>query len=126
MPIAFLFIMLGGQFGSPMVMPVGDGVPIINVEKTCRETTEADKAANLTLAQPFEKCMSDENDAKAQVAAIWSTYPAPVRAQCEQEATLVGVGSYVDLLTCMQMNNAAKLTPATDLKGASKNRNRTH
>jgi hypothetical protein len=40
------------------------------------------------------------------------------------EATLLGEGSYVDLLTCMQMSDPAKLTPAMDLKGASKNRNK--
>lgn len=105
-------------------MPVGDGVPVINVEKTCRETTEADKAANLALAQPFEKCMSDENGAKEQLAAVWSTYSAPVRARCEQEATLVGLGSYVDLLTCMQMAGPGAPTRAIDIRGASKNRNK--
>jgi hypothetical protein len=121
---AFLFVVLGSQPGGPLVMPVGDQVPVINVEKTCKETTEADKAANLALPQSFENCMHDENSAKEQLAAIWSTYPASVRARCEQEATLVGTSSYVDLLTCMQMTDPAKLTPAMDLKGASKNRNK--
>jgi hypothetical protein len=121
---ALLLVALGGQLGSPLVMPVGDHVPLINVEKTCKDTTEADQAANLALPQSFENCMRDENSAKEQLAAIWSTYPAPVRARCEQEATLVGTGSYVDLLTCMQMTDPAKLTPTMDLKGASKNRNK--
>jgi hypothetical protein len=60
-------------------------------------------AVNLVaVAQPFERCISDENSAKEQLAAVWSTYPAPLRVRCEQEATLVGIGSYVDLLTCLR------------------------
>jgi hypothetical protein len=123
MYVALLFIALGGQPGGPLVMPVGDSVPAINVEKTCKETTEADKAANIAVAQPFQRCISDENSAKQQLAAVWSTYPAPLRVRCEQEATLVGIGSYVDLLTCLQMTDGAKPMPTINLKGASKNRN---
>ena len=124
MIVAVISIALFGQFGSPLVTPVGDRVPVINVEKTCKDSVAADQEANVALAQPFENCMRDENDAKQQVSDVWLTYPAPVRARCEQEATLLGEGSYVDLLTCMQMSDPAKLTPAMDLRGASKNRNK--
>jgi hypothetical protein len=121
---AFISIALFSQFGSPLVIPAGEGVPVINVEKTCKDSVAADKEANLALPQSFDNCMRDENSAKQQVSDVWSTYPAPVRARCEQEATLLGEGSYVDLLTCMQMSDPAKLTPTMDLRGGSKNRNK--
>src|SRR5215471_4666703 len=124
MIIAFISIAFFSQIGNPLVMAAGDRVPVINVEKTCKDSVNADKEANIALAQPYDICMRDENDAKQQVNAVWSTYPAPVRERCEQEATLLGEGSYVDLLTCMQMTDPAKLTPAMDLRGASKNRNK--
>lgn len=124
MIVAFVSIALISQFGSPLLVPVGDQVPVINVEKTCKDTSAADKQANLVLAQSVENCLRDENSAKQQVSTIWSTYSAPIRARCEQEATLLGEGSYVDLLTCMQMTDPAKLTPTMDLRGASKNRTR--
>ena len=124
MIIAFISIAFFSQIGNPLVMAAGDRVPVINVEKTCKDSVNADKEANIALAQPYDICMRDENDAKQQVNAVWSTYPAPVRERCEQEATLLGEGSYVDLLTCMQMSDPAKLTPTMDLKGASKNRNK--
>jgi hypothetical protein len=124
MIVAFISILLVGQFESPLAIPVGDRVPVINVEKTCKDSVAADKGANIALAQPLANCISDENAAKQQVDAVWSTYPALVRERCEQEATLLGEGSYVDLLTCMQMNDSARLTPTMDLKGASKNRNK--
>src|SRR5215472_17484827 len=124
MIIAFISIAFLSQIGSPLVMVAGDHVPAINVEKTCKDSSTADKEGNVALGQSVGDCMRDENDAKQQVNAVWSTYPAPVRERCTQEATLLGEGSYVDLLTCMQMTDPAKLTPAMDLRGASKNRNK--
>jgi hypothetical protein len=90
---ALLFIALGGQPGGPLVMPVGDSVPAINVEKTCKETTEADKAAKLAVAQPYERCISDENSAKEQLAAVWSTYPAPLRVRWSRKRPLSGLAA---------------------------------
>lgn len=124
MNVALLSIALASQLGNPLVIPVGDIVPVINVEKTCKETAATDKAMGLDLPQSVQKCMSDENAAREQLAAVWSTYSAPVRDRCAQEATLVGTGSYVDLLTCMQMTDPATLSPAPPLRGASRNRNK--
>ena len=123
MNVALVSIVLASQLGSPLVIQVGDRVPVINVEKTCKESAATDKAMKLDLAQPVEKCMSDENAAREQLAAIWSNYSASIRDRCEQEATLVGTGSYVDLLTCMQMTDPATISPTPVLRGASKNRN---
>jgi len=123
MIVALISIALVSQLGSPLVIPVGDRVPVINVEKTCKDSVAADQEAGITVAQSLEYCMRDENTAKQQLGPVWSTYPASVRERCEQEATL-GEGSYVDLLTCIQMNEPATLTPTLDLRGASKNRNK--
>jgi hypothetical protein len=124
MIVAFISIARVSQFGSPLVIPVGDRAPVIDVEKTCRDTVAVNKETNVALAQPLENCMRDENDAKQRLNAVWSTYPAPIRERCEREATLLGEGSYVDLLTCVQMSTPATLAPTTDLRGASKNRNK--
>jgi hypothetical protein len=119
-----LSIALASQLGSPFVVPVADRVPVINVEQTCKETAATDKAMNLDLPQSVENCMRDENAARQQLAAIWSNYSASIRDRCEQEATIAGTGSYVDLLTCMQMTDPATLSPTPALRGASKNRNK--
>jgi hypothetical protein len=123
MIVAFMAIALISQAGT-LVVPVGDKVPVINIEKTCKDSLAADKEAGVNLGQPLENCMRDENDAKQQLNASWSAYPAPLRDRCEREATLLGEGSYVDLITCIQMSDPAKLTPAGNLKGASKSRNK--
>ncbi|WP_407174899.1 hypothetical protein [Bradyrhizobium sp. STM 3562] len=124
MNVAFLPIALAVQLGNPLVTPIGDRVPTIDVERTCKETAATDKAMNLDLPQSVANCMRDENAAREQLATVWSTYSVSIRDRCTQEATLVGMGSYVDLLTCMQMTDPAKLSPALDLKGASKNRSK--
>jgi hypothetical protein len=95
-----------------------------DVEKTCKDSLAADQAGGVVLAQPLENCLRDENNAKQQLDPVWLTYPAPLRERCEKEATLLGEGSYVDLLTCIQMSDPAKITPAIDLKGARKTRNK--
>ena len=124
MIVAFISIALVSQFGSPLVIPVADRMPVINVEKTCKDSLTADKEGRIDLAQPLANCMRDENEARQQLDAVWSTYSAPIRERCEREATLLGEGSYVDLLTCVQMNDPAKLTPTMDLRGASNSRNK--
>jgi hypothetical protein len=124
MNVTLLSIALVSQLGGSLVIQVGDRVPVIDVEHTCKESAAADRAMKLDLAQPVEKCMSDENAAREQLAAIWSSYSASIRDRCTADATLVGLGSYVDLLTCMQMTDPSTMSPTPALRGASKNRNK--
>jgi hypothetical protein len=125
MNIVLLAIALASPLEVPLAIPVGDRVPVINVEETCKATAATDKAMNLDFPQSVENCMSDENAARGQLAAVWADYPASTRDRCEREATLVGTGSYVDLLTCMQMTNPTASSPTPRLRGASKDRNKT-
>jgi hypothetical protein len=120
-----LSIALASQLGSPLVIPVADRVPVIDVERSCKETAAATKAMDLDLSQSVANCLRDERAAQLQLTGIWSNYSASIRNQCESEATLPGTpGSYVDLLTCMQMNDPSTISPTPDLKGASRNRNK--
>src|SRR5579864_2778767 len=116
MNVALLSFVLASQLGSPSVIPVGDLVPVIDVEKTCRETAATDKAMGLDLPQSVEKCMSDENVARQQLATIWMSYSASIRDRCAEEATIAGTGSYVDLLTCMQMTVPSTMSPTPALR----------
>ena len=117
---SLLSIVVVGQLGNPLVIPVGDQVPKLNVEASCKTVI----AENLTEQQSYDHCMSDENEAQKQLASVWSSSPGPVRDQCEKEATAGGYDSYVDLLTCMQMSNWSNTqSPKVALRGASKKRN---
>jgi hypothetical protein len=113
------------MLASQLVTPASDRVPKLNVEATCKASVATDKEMGLALPQSYDDCMRDENAAQQQLLPIWLTSSNELRNQCEGEATGAGMDSYVDLLTCLQMADAAKpLAPATSLKGASKNRNK--
>ena len=64
MNVTLFSIVLASQLGSPLVIPVGERVPAVDVEQTCKETAATDKAMGLDLPQPVEKCMSDEDAAR--------------------------------------------------------------
>jgi hypothetical protein len=125
MIITFFSIALASQPGSPSVIPVGDRVPVIDVQRSCKETAATNKAMDLDLSQSVANCLRDENSARLQLIGIWSTYSTSIRDRCEKESTITpGTASYVDLLTCVQMTDPSTISPAPDLRGASKNRNK--
>jgi hypothetical protein len=113
---------LGIAIGMQLLTPVSDQVPKLDVEATCKASVQADKSMSLDLPQSYETCMADENTAEKQLAPIWSSYSAPVQASCYDEAVAAGIASYVDLLICLQMNDPARTTPVTNLRGASRKR----
>ena len=124
MKIALLSLALLGQ---PVTIPVSDKIPVLNVEASCKATTETDKAMGLTEAQSFSGCMDDEKDAQQKLSIMWADSPSDARNQCERTATTGGSQSYVELLTCLQ---AAYIVahpdwhPGMPLRGASKDRNK--
>ena len=97
MNATLLSIAIASQLGSPLVIPVGDVLPVINVEETCKATAATDKAMGLDLPQSVENCTRDENAAREQLATIWSTYSASIRDRCTQEAT---PSEQAAMLTC--------------------------
>jgi hypothetical protein len=124
MNVALMSIIVASQLGNAPFVAVADVVPVINIEQNCRATAATDKSEGLDLPQSVQDCVSDENAARQQLAMVWMNYSASVRDRCAEEATLDGIGSYVDLLTCMQMSDPATMQPRPDWRGASRNRHR--
>ncbi len=100
--------------GLNLLTPISDEVPNLNVAPSCRGASQI-KVAD---AQSFDDCMKDENDARAQLARSWQSFSVLHRVNCTAEASLDGLASYVDLLTCLQMANAVEPEKRTSLKGA--------
>ena len=113
---------LGIAVGTQLLILVSDRVPKLDVETTCKASVQADNSMSLALPQNYETCMADEKTAEQQLAPIWSSYSATVQASCYDEAVAAGIASYVDLLVCLQMNDPARTTPVTNLRGASRKR----
>jgi hypothetical protein len=111
--------------GSQPIVPVSDHVPRLDVEATCKASSDEDITAGLSKPQSLANCMRDETSAQQQLGTLWQTTTPSIRDRCEGEATAGGSQSYVDLLTCIQMTDDANFSsPSPPLRGASKNRNK--
>ena len=74
---------------------VSDTVPKFDIVRECRfeggSTTE------------FDRCSDDENAALRQLETEWAQFVGVDKRQCTATATIGGVASYVELLTCLEM-----------------------
>ena len=83
-----------------MAMAAAQGLPALNIEATCKAT---EKVGNLGLPGSYETCLTSERSARAEIERGWASFDAASRKSCvAEDATLLP--SYVDILTCLQMN----------------------
>ena len=79
-------------------------VPKLNVERMCRDSAAADP----TIDYSAKRCLDSENQARDQLVQKWQTFSAADRQECTQVATMGGTASYVELITCLEMNQAVR------------------
>jgi hypothetical protein len=92
--------------GSQLVIAAADGVPTIDIQKTC-------KAAAVVTAGPSAQtdiniCVSSEQKARDQLVKDWAQYAAADKARCVQSGPRVYLPSYIEWLTCLEMETAVK------------------
>src|SRR5262245_18241024 len=102
MSIPFVPILLGSQ----LVTAVADGVPTIDVQKTCRAA--ASVTSSVTTQRDIDICVSSEQKAREQMVKDWSQYAGADKARCVQAGPRVYLPSYVEWLTCLEMETAVK------------------
>jgi hypothetical protein len=83
---------------------IPDELPEFNVARNCNLETAG---VSITGAK---SCVSDETEAKNQLAKRWSSYSASQKKECVGESSSGGERSYVDLLTCLEMTTG-QITP---------------
>ena len=99
-------LIVGGQ----LVILVADGVPAINFEQTCREAS----SVKLGTSERIQDCTDDEKRARDQLSAQWNQYDPVGRTHCTRMAAASRPSSYVELLTCLEMDQLArKVRPDT-------------
>jgi hypothetical protein len=86
----------------PLAVAVSDTVPRYNVEPTCKGGLNSPG-----LNERYSRCISEENDARKKLEAGWSRYPAGDRTVCARTSGM-GSPSYVELLTCLEMDADAR------------------
>jgi hypothetical protein len=75
------------------------GVPKLDLTATCRAMDGKDFSIKIDT----ERCLKTEDEARAKLAADWATYRVADRNLCTQTARLGGIESYVQLLTCLEL-----------------------
>jgi hypothetical protein len=94
LPIAILAIL------SPVA--VSDTVPKFDIVRECRfEGGSTDE---------FGRCSQDEAAALEQLKANWARFTGVDKSTCLSMATVAGIASYVELLTCLEMAREANNT----------------
>jgi hypothetical protein len=96
---------------SPMLFLVAAlaATPVLNIERACKGQAFADK-----LTHDFDGCVRDEKAAQATLNDRWTTYPAKIRNDCARAIRAAPEGTYVELLTCIEIqtsNSGLDLAP---------------
>jgi len=83
------------------------GPPRIDVETTCRTSeNELIKLFGDQTAMTFDSCMHQQNDALERLKKDWASYPSPAKTHCVQTKNYSP--SYVEWLTCLEMEQTLK------------------
>jgi hypothetical protein len=93
---------------SHVLIAVADGVPNIDIQKTCREAATVNGAA--PTQSDIDSCVGDEQGARDELAKDWAQFSDPARTRCVRTSTDYAP-SYVEVLTCLSMARDAKGLP---------------
>jgi hypothetical protein len=97
--IPFSAMMVGGH----LLIAVVDKVPDLNFEPICREGA----GESLGAKNDSGICIRDENAARDELAKQWSEFESADRARCIRVSTMNRTASYVEVLTCLEMERDA-------------------
>jgi hypothetical protein len=75
-------------------------VPSLDVTRTCKPI-----ANDRSLAIDTDRCLKTERQAREHLTRQWANYTEADRSQCTQTATMGGLPSYVELITCLEMKH---------------------
>ncbi len=76
-------------------------MPTLNLSGTCRALDRKDFSIQIDP----QRCHKTENEARAKLVEDWAKYSAADRSLCTQTARMGGVESYVQLLTCLELQH---------------------
>jgi hypothetical protein len=104
-----MILMPAMMVGGHLLIAAADKIPAVNFERLCRETTSGELGIN----DKFNVCVDDERGARDQLVKQWSGFAAADRERCVRMATTGHASSYIELLTCLEMEQLAKKLHAT-------------
>ena len=81
-------------------IPVADAVPKFDIARECRSEGGPPEVQ--------QRCAADEAQARDQLQKEWAQFTPRAKVQCDGESTSDGTASYVEFLTCLEMERDAK------------------
>jgi hypothetical protein len=96
----------GGAGGSGAASTFGPELkllPKLDIKATCRRAQplgSGEKSA-------YQSCLDDEVQAQKELSHKWSSFKASARTTCSQETRIGGAPSFVELLTCLELDKQA-------------------
>lgn len=91
--------------GAQLMMPVADGVPVLNVEQVCQGIAQQGGVTfhDPQIAQEKKDCLDSEQATRQELTKQWSTFSPIDKTACTNESRMGGDSSYTELLTCLEM-----------------------
>lgn len=89
--------------GNETFGPALRSLPKLDIKATCR------RAQPLSEGQEsaYQGCLNDETEAQRELSRTWFDFKAGPRSTCTQETRIGGAPSFVELLTCLQLDKQA-------------------
>jgi hypothetical protein len=105
-----------------LVAAAGSGIPTINIQLTCRIAAAAmvNLIGGTTTENALSGCLSSEQNARDSIVKGWSTFSAADRTQCVRPE--VYLPSYVEWLTCLEMERDVRKMRQQDRENAEKSK----
>jgi hypothetical protein len=93
----------GGDTEAKTFGPALRSLPKLDIKGTCRRAQPlagGEKSA-------YQGCFDDEVEAQRELSRTWFDFKPRARSTCTQETHIGGAPSYVELLTCLQLDKQA-------------------
>jgi hypothetical protein len=90
-----------------LVMAMAAAMPTTDLARICEPARSA--ALPEDRAGAYDSCVRDEQAARDKLRQKWGQFSAAARNDCAQTAGVVQ--SYVELLTCLEMQNGGNFGP---------------
>ena len=84
-------------------VPIADTVPKFDIARECQFEGGTKETQ--------QRCAVDETQARGTLQTEWAQFNAGQKTQCNQETGTDNSPSYVELLTCLEMERDVKNTP---------------
>ncbi|MBV9520255.1 MAG: hypothetical protein JO068_19285 [Hyphomicrobiales bacterium] len=79
-------------------------LPKLDINATCRRAQPLSGGER----SAYQGCTDDERQAQKELAKSWSSFKASAQSNCLQVTRIGGAPSYVELLTCLQLDKQAQ------------------